>query len=95
MVPTGDISQTAPDWLRAAVSASVQTATGSGADTWCPIDRGCVRRLQSGRTSYLSRASTSSSGRPSAGSGSAKRAARSEGLTAVDTRPSPVRVSAR
>jgi hypothetical protein len=36
IVATGDISQTAVDWLSAEVSASVQTAAASGAETWCP-----------------------------------------------------------
>ncbi len=83
-VPTGDISQTAPDWLSAAVTASVHTATASGADTWWPIDRGCVSLLLSGRTSRSTRASTSSSGRPSAGIGSSKRVARPPGAAAVE-----------
>ena len=93
-VPTGDISQTAPDWFSAAVSDSVHTAAGSGADTWWPIERGCVSRLLSGSTSRSSIPSTSASGLPRTGNGSLKRAASAAGVAGVDTRPSPVAVSA-
>ena len=57
IVPTGDISQTATDWFSAATSDSVQTAAGSGAETWCPIERGWQRWFESGTTSRRSRSS--------------------------------------
>ena len=95
IVPTGDISHTAPDWLSAAVTDSVHTAAGSGAETWWPMDRGWQRWLESGTTSRRRRSRTSSIGRPSRGRGSSNRGARSSGPRAVDTRPSPVRVPAK
>ena len=95
MVPTGDISQTAADWLSAATSDSVHTAAGSGAETWWPIERGWQRWFESGTTSRRRRSSTSSIGRPACGRGSSKRRASSSGPCAVETRPSPDRVAAK
>ena len=77
------------------MSASVQMAAGSGAETWWPMYIGCVRRVTLGRISRRSRSSTASSGFPSTGSGPAKWAASSAGVWLVPTRPSPAWVWAR
>src|SRR5512136_2694086 len=47
-VPTGDISQTAPDWFRALMSDSDHTAAGRGAETWCPIEPGVTEMVRVG-----------------------------------------------
>ena len=94
-VPTGDISHTATDWFSAATIGSVQTAAGSGAETWCPIARGFVRWFESGRTSFRRRPRTLDRERPAAGSGSSKRAASSSGAREVETRASSERVAAK
>jgi hypothetical protein len=94
-VNAGDISHTARELFSAAITASVHTAAGSGAETWWPTYIGCARRFESASTSRSSRASTSASGRPSAGRGSSKRRASSAGVRGVETGPAPLRVSAR
>ena len=93
-VPTGDISQTATDWFSAATTGSVQTATGIGAETWCPIARGFVRWFDCGRTSRRRRSRTLARGLPAEGSGSSKRAATSPAVSAVETRASSDAVAA-
>jgi hypothetical protein len=95
MVVGGAISCTAVELLKALISASIQMAAGSGAETWWPRYIGWVRRVTSGRISRSMRPSTSLSGRPVAGSGSLNRAASSSGMSLVETGPSPLEVSAR
>ncbi len=94
-VAAGDISPTAADWLSAPMRGSIQTAAGSGSDTWCPMYMGWARWMLLGITSDLTRRASSSRGTPSAGRGSSKRAYNSSRESGVETGPTPFRALVR
>ena len=95
IVPTGDISQTAADWLSAATSDSVQTAAGSGRRDLV-AHRARVAEVVGVGDHVPPQALEHVLDRPArCGSGSSNRRASSSGSAEVDTRPSPVRVAAK
>ena len=95
-MPTGDISNTAIDWLSAAVTDSVHTAAGSGAGDLMPDVAWMIEMIRVGNhVGAQARENVRRASDPSRGIGSSKRAASSAGVCGVDTRPSRLRVCAK
>ena len=95
-VPTGDISHTAADWLSAAMSGSVQTAAGSGAETWWPIDARVAEVVRVGDDVAAQALEDLLERPPGARQRLVEARARARRDRArVETRPSPARVSAK